>query len=97
MRLYPPISSASVVGIGKFVVQIPSIDEILMRYWVEVQVGTMIISVIYKSKFSIHYMILRRFLMITCEMLFGDHLSNTRSIVLLVSGRGIVDVLGDAL
>ena len=35
--------------------------------------------------------------MIPCEVFLRDHLSNTRSISMLGSGRGKIDVLGDAL
>ena len=69
MNMCTPISYASVGGIRKFVVQIPSVHSILVGYWVVGQVRTTIISVMYKSKFSIGDMILRRVLMIPCEML----------------------------
>ena len=51
----------------------------------------------YKSKFSIGNMILRRVLMILCEVFLPDHLSNNRRISLIGSGRGIVDGLGYTL
>ena len=50
MHLCLTISSASVGGISKLVVQIPRIDVILMWYWIMGQVKTMISSVIYKKK-----------------------------------------------
>ena len=50
MRLCPPISSASIGGTRQLVVQILSIDGILMGYWIEVQVMTTMSSVFYKSK-----------------------------------------------
>ena len=48
----PNISYAYVGGIRELVVQIPSMDTILMVYLIAVQVSTMMISVMYKSKFS---------------------------------------------
>ena len=54
-------------------------------------------SVMYKIKFRIRDMILNRVLIIPCEVLLRAHLSNTRSISLLGSGRVIVDGLGDVL
>ena len=50
VRLCPPISSASVGDISKLVVKIPSMYEILMGYWTEIHIGTMMSSVIYNSK-----------------------------------------------
>ena len=43
------------------------------------------------------YMILRRVLMIPCEVLLSAYFRNARSIPMLGSGLGIVDVLGDTL
>ena len=97
MCLKPTTSYSPVVSIRKFVVQIPSTDKILMGYWVVSQVRTMMSSVMYKSKFRMRYMILRKVLVITCEMFLGDHLRNTRIIDLLGSGRGIFGGLGDEL
>ena len=57
----------------------------------------MIISIMYKSKFRMGNMILRRVIMIPCEMFFWDHLRNTRIISLIGSGRGRVGGLGDVL
>ena len=51
----------------------------------------------YKSKFSMWEMILRRFLMIKFEVFLRYHLSNTRNISMIVSVRGRVDGLGNAL
>ena len=68
-----------------------------MGYWVAGQVNTMVIIIIYKSNFNMGKMILRRVLMITCEMFLRDHLMNTRIIYLLGSGGGIFGGLGDAL
>ena len=51
----------------------------------------------YKSKFSMWEMILRRFLMIKFEVFLRYHLSNTRSIALLGSFRGIFGGLGGEL
>ena len=58
---------------------------------------TMTSSVMYKSNFRMGNMILRRVLMIPCEILLMYHLSNTRSIDLLGSGRGKVGGLGGSL
>ena len=55
------------------------------------------IRVMYKSKFSMGGMTLRRFLMIPCEILLRSHLSYTSIIYLLGSGRGRVDDLGYSL
>ena len=68
-----------------------------MGYWVDVQVRTIMISVMYKSKFRMMEMTLRRVLMTPCEMFLSSHLRNTRRISLLGSGRGRFDGLGDAL
>ena len=68
-----------------------------MGYWVAGQLRTMGISVIYNIKFRKGNMILGRVLIIPCEILLRDQLRNTRSIDLLVSGRGRVDGLEDAL
>ena len=62
-----------------------------------VQVKTMMSSVMYKSKFRMVKMILRRVLVIPCEMFLRSHLRNTRSIALLGSGRGRVCGLYGAL
>ena len=51
-----------------------------MGYWVAGQVKPMISSVMYKSKFSMVNMILRRILTIPCKMFLRYHLENTRSI-----------------
>ena len=55
------------------------------------------ISVIYKGKFRMGDMTLRRFLMITCDMFLREHLSNIRRIYLLGSVMGIVDSIGDEI
>ena len=65
VHLCPTISSASVGGISQFVVQIYSMDAILMGYWVAGQMRNMTSSVMYKSNFRMGNMILRRFIMIT--------------------------------
>ena len=62
-----------------------------MGYWVTGHVRATGSSVMYKSKFSIADMILRKVLIIPCEMLLRALLKNTRSIPLLGSGRGIFD------
>ena len=51
----------------------------------------------YKSKFSLGDMTLSRVLMIPCQMVLRTHLRNTMSIVMLVSGRGVVDGLEGAI
>ena len=83
VSLHPPISSTSIGGIRQYVVQIPSIYEILMGYWVAGQVRTMSRSVIYKSKFRRGDMILRRVLMIPCETILRSYLNNTRRVSLI--------------
>ena len=42
-------------------------------------------------------MILKKVLMISCEVFLRDHLRNTRSIALIGSSRGRVGDIGDAL
>ena len=96
-RLFLPISFASVGGISQFLVQIPSTDEILMRYWVAGQVRNITSRIIYNSKFRTGNTILRKFLMIPCEMFLRYHLRNTRIIALLGSGRGRVGDLRDTI
>ena len=91
------ISYASVGEMRQCVSQIPSMNTILMEYWVSVQVSTMSSSVIYKSKFRMGYITLSGVLMIPCEILLRSHFRNTRSIDIIVSGRGVVYGLGDAL
>ena len=68
-----------------------------MGYWVVEQVRTTRISVMYKCKFRMGDMTLRRVVMIPCEMFLRYHLRSTRSIALLESGRGRVDGLMDTL
>ena len=97
MRLCLPISYVYVGGIRQFVVQIPSMNVILMGYRVAGQVRTMMSSIMYHSKFRTGNMILRSVLMIMCEMFLMDHLRNTRSIDMLASGRGRVCGLGDII
>ena len=87
----------SVGGIRQLIVQITSMDMILMGYWMAGQVRTTIISVMYKRKFRMGNMILRMFLMMPYDMLLRHHLRNTSSISLLVSGKGRVGGRGDAL
>ena len=97
VRLHPTISSMFVGGMRPFVSQIPSMDVILMGYWVAIQVSTMRSNFMLKSKFRMGDMNLRKVLIISCGVLLRDHLRNTRNISLLVSGRGIFDDLGCAI
>ena len=53
--------------------------------------------VMYQSKFRMGNMILRRVLMIPCDIFLRAHLRNTRRIDILGSGSGIFDELGDSL
>ena len=62
VHLCPLVSYASVCGNRQCVVQVPIMDAILMGYWVSYQLRTMMSSVMYKSKFRIRFMILRRVL-----------------------------------
>ena len=80
----------------QFVAQIYSMDAILMGYWVAFQVRTMRSSVVYKRKFIMGCMTLRRVLMIPCYIFLREHFSSTRSIALLGSIRGVVDYHGDS-
>ena len=79
------------------VVQIPSMGVIFMGCCMAGQVSNMISSVMYKSKLSMWDIILRRVLMIPCEILLRTQLRNTSIIALLGSGRGIVGVIGGSL
>ena len=79
------------------VVQITRMDVILVGYWMAGQVRTMMSSVMYKSKLKMGEKILRRVLMMPCEMFLREHLSNTRIIDLIGNVRGRVDGLGDTL
>ena len=83
MKLHPPISPKSVVGKRQLISKIPSRDAILMVYWVAVQVRTMRSSVMYKNKFRMVDMTLRRVLRILCGMFLRVHLRINRSIDLL--------------
>ena len=58
---------------------------------------TMKSSVMYKNKFMMGDITLRRLLMIPCDMFLRDHWSNTRSIDMLGSVRVRVDSIGDKL
>ena len=97
VRLFPTISSISVGDIRKLLVKIPTMNTILMGYWLAGQVGIIMSGVMHKSKFRMGDMILSRVLMIPYEIFFREHLRNTRRIYMLGSGRGRVDGLGDAL
>ena len=68
-----------------------------MGYWIAGQVRTMMRSVMQKSDLRMGENILRRVLMMPCEVFFRDHLRSARSIALLGSGRGVVDGLGDTI
>ena len=61
------------------------------------QVRTMMSRVMYKSKFRMGGMIIKRVIMIPCEILLKSHLVNTRIISLLGSGRDRVYGLGDVI
>ena len=96
VRLCPPTSSTSVVGIKKLVLRIPRIDVILIGHWMAGQVCTIMSIVMYKSKLRMKKIALR-ILMIICEFFLRGHLRSERSIDLLGSVRGIVNGLEDAL
>ena len=96
MHLCLPIIFASVGGIRQLVVQIPSMDAILMGYWMSIQVRTMMSNVMYKSNFRIGN-VLGRVLVIPCEILLRYHLRNNSRIAMLVSVRGAVGGLGYVL
>ena len=97
VRLCLPIYSTSVGGIRQFIFQIPIIDATLMGYCIAGQVKTMVRSVMCEINLRMGENILRRVLVMPFEVLLRDQLGGTRSIVLLISGRGRVDVLGDSL
>ena len=64
-----------------------------MGYCMAVHVWTIMSSVMYKNKFRIVGAgVLRRVLMIPCEMFLRYHLSSTRIVSLIGSGRGRVGV-----
>ena len=67
-----------------------------MGYWISVQVRTIMSRVMHKSKYRIGK-IIRRVLMIPCEMFLKDHLRNTRSIALLDSVRVRIGGLRDEI
>ena len=96
VRLCLPISSAFVSGIRQFLVQIPIMDKVLIGYWVAGQVRNMMSRVMYKSKFMMGNMILRRVLMIPCGIFLRDHVRNIRRIALIGICRGRVGGLGGA-
>ena len=97
MHMCPHISYVSVGGNRQLVLQIPTMDKILMGYWAVGQVRIMMSSLIYKIKFRMGGMIFRMITMIPCELFLRTHLSNTSRIDLLVCVRGIVGGIGDVL
>ena len=97
VRLYQTVSSASIDANMHFLYQIHSIDTILIEYWMEVQVRTMMSIFMYERNFRISNTMLSRVLTIPCEIFLRKHLRHTRRIALLVSGRGRVGGLGDEL
>ena len=92
-----PISSAPVDWIRKLIVQIPVIDATIMGYGILGQMRNMMRSIMCKSVFRRGEKILSRVLMMPCAVFLRAHLRSTRSIDLLGSGRGRVDVLGYAI
>ena len=68
-----------------------------MGYWVDVQVRTIMISVMYKSKFRMRGITLSRFIIIPFVIFLRGHLRDTRIISLLGSGRDKFDGIGDEL
>ena len=68
-----------------------------MGYWIAVHVRIMSSSVMYYGEFRMWDMVLRRYLMMQCEMFLISHLRNTSRIAMLVSGRVRVGDLGDVL
>ena len=66
VSLLTNISYAFFGGMRQFVAKIPSMDEILMGYWVAGQVSTIMSIVMYKINFRVGYMILSRVFMILC-------------------------------
>ena len=96
VRLCSTISSTSVGGISKLVVQIYRMDAILIVYWVVGQVRTMMISLMNKSKLNMGE-IFKSFLMMPCEMFLRANFSNARSISLISIVRGRFGGLGDVL
>ena len=97
VRLCPTITSASIGGARQSVAQIPSMDAILMGYWVTGQVRNIWSSAKYKSKLMMGDMTHRRVIMIQCEMFLRYHLRSTRGIDLLGSVRNRVDLRDEAL
>ena len=97
MRKLPPISSASVGGMGKIVFHIPGMYVIFMGYWMAVQVRTIRSSGIFKNKSKIGFMDLISILVIPCEMFFRIHLNIISIIALVFICWGIVDVCGYAI
>ena len=77
--------------------RIPCTDLILMGYFMEVQVRSIIISVMYIIKSDIGVMDLRRILMHQRKLLFRVHLKNIRTIYLIGNCRSRVGDLERAL
>ena len=85
-----PISSVSIGGIIQLVITITKLDAILIGYWMEVQVRTMMSTVMYKNKFKMGGGgVLSMFLMVPCEVFLRSHMRSAIIIALLGSGRGI--------
>ena len=97
MCLCLSISSASVLGIRKFILQIPRIYATLMGHWIAGQLRNMMRIVMCKSNLRMGENILTRVLMMLCEVFLRAHLSNSVNIYMLGSGRSRVCGLGDAL
>ena len=97
MHMCPHISYVSVGGNRQLVLQIPTMDKILMGYWAVGQVRIMMSSVIKRSKFRKGDMILSRVQGIPCEIILRNHLSNIRRTFLLEIGRGTFCGLGCVL
>ena len=94
MCLCLSISSASVLGIRKFILQIPRIYATLMGHWIAGQLRNMMRIVMCKSNLRMGENIISRFLMNPCAVFFRSHLGSDRSISLLGSSMGRVVGLG---
>ena len=68
-----------------------------MGYWMVVHVRTISSSLIYNGDFRMGDMVLRRDLIMQCEMLLISNLRNISRIDIIVSGRVRIGDLGDVL
>ena len=93
----PPIDSASVGGMRKFVAQISRMDAIMIGYYMVGHIRTTRISLTCNNKLIMGDMNLRRILMKPCDIFWRTHMRRIRSIAIIVSSRGRFYVHGDEI